>query len=101
MQAPVVTALLVSSGTWSAAGPRRGYGTIKAEEISYQQQTFKQWWGDELVMKFDDLPAEGKVARIACLTAGHDYPDRAGGTVNALYKYDRAFHRRPPTGDRV
>lgn len=91
MQAPVVSALLVLAALGQRSAPVR-YGTIQADEISYQKQAFKQWWGDDLVLKFDDLPTEGKVPAYRVPYAGHDYPDRAGGTVNALYKYDRAFH---------
>src|SRR4029079_11526209 len=70
-----------------------GHGPIKKDELEYQQQAFKQWWGDDLVLKLSDLPAEGKVPEYRVPYAGHDYPDRAGGTINALVKYDQAFHR--------
>ena len=91
MQAPVVSALLVLAALGQRSAPTRN-GAIKADEISYQQQAFKQWWGDDLVLKFDDLPAEGKVGANRIPYSGHDYPDKAGGTVNALSKYDRAFN---------
>jgi len=70
-----------------------GHGPIKKDELEYQQQAFKQWWGDDLVVKLADLPAEGKVPDFRLPYAGHDYPDRAGGTMNALSKYDQAFYR--------
>src|SRR5262245_59853460 len=73
-----------------------GYGPIKKDEVEYQQQAFKQWWGDDLVLKLADLPVEGKVPDFRVPYAGHDYPDRAGGTINALVKYDQAFHRGRP-----
>lgn len=93
MQAPVISALLVLAALGQRNVPvRSGYGTIQADEVSYQKQAFKQWWGDDLVMKFDDLPVEGKVADSRVPYSGHDYPDRAGGTINSLSKYDRAFH---------
>jgi len=73
-----------------------GHGPIKKDELEYQQQAFRQWWGDELAVKLADLPAEGKVPDFRLPYAGHDYPDRAGGTINALYKYDQAFNRGRP-----
>src|SRR5437868_3466272 len=73
-----------------------GHGPIKKDELEYQQQAFKQWWGDELLLKLADLPADGKVPDFRLPYSGHDYPDRAGGTMNVLYKYDQAFHRGRP-----
>jgi hypothetical protein len=72
------------------------YSVIKPDELAYQQQAFKQWWDDDLVLKLDDLPAEGKVPSYRIPYSGHDYPDRAGGTMNALSKYDRAFNGGRP-----
>jgi hypothetical protein len=95
MQVPVVSALLVLAALGQRNAPLRS-GAIQADEISYQQQTFQQWWGDELVLKLDNLPAEGKVPDFRMPYSGHDYPDRAGGTVSALLKYDRAFHGGRP-----
>ena len=69
------------------------YGTIREDELKYQKEIFQHWWGQELAMKLADLPVEGKVPDYRVPYAGHDYPDRLGGTVNALYKYDRAFNR--------
>jgi len=117
MSVPVVSVLLVTSSLAQIFGPRFnegprfydgpqrwgqqarpqpqffGHGPIKKDELEYQQQTFKQWWGDELAMKLADLPAEGAVPEYRTPYAGHDYPDRAGGTVMAMWKYDQAFHR--------
>src|SRR5262245_33163871 len=70
-----------------------GHGPIKNDELEYQQQAFKQWWGDDLNLKLADLPAEGKVPDYRLPYAGHDYPDRAGGTIASLFKYDQAFNR--------
>jgi len=92
MSAYVISALLAAS-TLSQYGPQRSYSTIKKDELEYQQQAFKQWWDDDLVLKLADLPAEGKVPDFRMPYAGHDYPDRGGGTLQAMYKYDRAFHR--------
>ena len=69
------------------------YGTIREDERKYQQEVFQQWWGQELAFKLADLPAEGKVPEFRVPYAGHDYPDRMGGTVAAMSKYDRAFNR--------
>jgi hypothetical protein len=69
------------------------HGSARKDELDQQKQSFKQWWGDEFVTKLVDLPAEGKVPEFRVPYAGHDYPDRAGGTINSLFKYDQAFHR--------
>ena len=95
MPASLVPALLVIAALGQRPYPTRG-GAIQAEEVSYQQQAFKQWWGDELVFKLDDLPAEAKVPDFRVPYSGHDYPDKAGGTVVAMMKYDQAFHSGRP-----
>src|SRR5262245_16706295 len=94
MQAGVAL-LLVSVSLAQYGPPQRvySYGAIRKDELEQQQTAFKQWWGDELVMKLADLPAEGKVPEFRVPYSGHDYPDRAGGTIFALSKYDQAFHR--------
>jgi len=68
-------------------------GAIKQEEIDYQSQNFKQWWDTDLVWKFDDLPEKGGVQKFRIPYSGFDYPDRGGGTMAVLRKYDRAFNR--------
>jgi hypothetical protein len=111
MHATVVSVLLVSAslsqipryaqprpGQPRNAQPRvqerfYGHGPVQKEELEQQQEAFKHWWGDELVVKLSDLPTEGKVPDFRVPYCGHDYPDRAGGTINALFKYDQAFHR--------
>jgi hypothetical protein len=94
MQAGVAL-LLVSVSLAQYGPPQRfyGHGGIRKDELEQQQQLFKQWWGDDLVMKLADLPAEGKVPEYRVPYSGHDYPDRAGGTIVSLSKYDQAFHR--------
>src|SRR5688500_7140563 len=84
-------ALIVLATLAQPSAPSRP-GTVQGDEIAYQQQAFKQWWGDELVLNLDDLPKEGKVPSFRAPYSGHDYPDRAGGTVVAMSKYDRAFN---------
>jgi hypothetical protein len=69
------------------------YGTIREDERKYQLESFEHWWGQPLSFKLADLPAEGKVPEFRVPYAGHDYPDRAGGTTVAMRKYDRAFNR--------
>ncbi len=70
-----------------------GYGTIRKDELDYQKEQFQHWWGTELNYKLAELPVEGKVPDFRVPYAGHDYPDRAGGTFVAMSKYDRAFNR--------
>jgi Transglutaminase elicitor len=99
MSAYVFSAILAASVV-AQAGPQRASGTIQKDELEYQQQAFKQWWNDELVLRLADLPAEGKVPDFRMPYAGHDYPDRGGGTLNAMHKYDQAFHRgRSPAAE--
>ncbi len=69
------------------------YGTIREDERKYQVESFEHWWGQPLSFTLADLPVEGKVPEFRVPYAGHDYPDRGGGTTNAMHKYDRAFHR--------
>jgi hypothetical protein len=70
------------------------YGTIRKDELDYQKESFQHWWGTELNFTLAALPTEGKVPDFRVPYAGHDYPDRGGGTVMAMQKYDRAFNRR-------
>lgn len=66
--------------------------SIKQEEVDYQNEVFLRWWESDLAWKFDDLPLEGQVPDYRVPYSGHDYPDRAGGTIDVLRKYDRAFN---------
>lgn len=66
---------------------------IHDEESSYQSEAYRKWWGQELTWRFDDLPSGGGVPEPRVPYSGHDYPDRAGGTIAVLQKYDFAFHR--------
>jgi Transglutaminase elicitor len=95
MQASFVSALVVLAALGQRPYQNRG-GTIQPDEVKYQQQTFKQWWGNDEVTKLDDLPAEGKVPDFRLPYSGHDYPDKAGGTVAVMSKYDQAFHGGRP-----
>jgi Transglutaminase elicitor len=71
--------------------------SIKKVEIDYQNEVFLRWWETDLTWTFADLPSDGMVPDYRIPYTGHDYPDRAGGTIDVLRKYDRAF--RP--GERV
>ncbi|MCG8584227.1 MAG: hypothetical protein MI757_05895, partial [Pirellulales bacterium] len=66
---------------------------VKKEERDYQNDTFKHWWETDLVWKFEDLPTQGVVPKYRVPYSGHDYPDRSGGTMHAMRKYDAAFNR--------
>lgn len=91
MSSTVLTLVLFVAATGQVAPSNRA-GTVRADELTYQQNAYKQWWGSELVVKLDDLPTVGQVASFRVPYSGHDYPDLRGGTTNALVKYDRAFH---------
>jgi hypothetical protein len=91
MSALLPLALLVTAT--GQIGTSQRPGTIRKDELEYQQEAFQHWWGQPLNLKLADLPAEGKVPDFRVPYAGHDYPDRGGGTVVALMKYDRAFNR--------
>ena len=90
----MVLSLVVAVAT---AGQIGSYGRIpgemKKDEFDYQKQAFNHWWGQDLETKLSKLPTEGKVPDYRVPYSGHDYPDMRGGTIQALYKYDQAFHR--------
>lgn len=71
-------------------------GAIKPEEVKYQSQAFEQWWGTALEWRFDELPEKGSVPDYRVPYSGHDYPDKEGGVVRPLRKYDLAFHGGRP-----
>ena len=98
MQAAVVSVFLVSASLAQYGPPQRyyGHGPARKDEIEQQQKAFKHWWGDELAMKLSDLPKEGRGPDFRVPYSGHDYPDLSGGTLNAMFKYDQAFHRYQP-----
>jgi hypothetical protein len=65
---------------------------IDTEEREYQDENFQRWWSSDFVWTFDDLPPTGNVPAYRIPWSGHDYPDSAGGTIEVMRKYDRAFH---------
>src|SRR5436853_5222216 len=72
--APMTTStltLLACLAISQTAAPRRA-PTFETE-LDYQKQTFKQWWGNDLVTKLDDLPVEGAVPGFRTPYSGHDY----------------------------
>jgi hypothetical protein len=89
---------IVLSVTQPSAPPPRQAPTFESE-LEYQKQAFKQWWGNDLVTKLADLPTEGATPGFRTPYSGHDYPDRGGGTLGAMRKYDAAFNRGTPATD--
>jgi hypothetical protein len=87
-----MTPLLLAIGL-VISSPAQGTVAIAAEEVSYQSEAYQRWWGQELVWRFDDLPTKGGVLQNRIPYSGHDYPDRSGGTVATMQKYDIAFHQ--------
>ena len=78
---------------WSRPVRAASNRPIPARELEYQQQAYEQWWGTKLERHLEQLPAKGDVPEYRVPYSGHDYPDRGGGTVAAMRKYDAAFHR--------
>ena len=86
------TTLLLAIIVSAPAQASESSGAIKQEEIDYQNQNFQQWWDTDLVWKFDELPTKGGVPKYRVPYSGYDYPDRGGGTLEVMRKYDLAFH---------
>jgi hypothetical protein len=80
------SALLVAIalGTLGASIPQKAAET--------QDTTFETYWGTEFVWKFDELPSQGTLPNYRVPYSGYIYPDRQGGTIEALTKYDQAFN---------
>jgi hypothetical protein len=83
---------IVAAMTMQTATAPRGF----AAELRYQQEAFRLWWETELEIRADMLPDQGSVPDFRVPYSGHDYPDRAGGTMAALRKYDLAFNGGRP-----
>lgn len=98
MSSAALSLLLLTAAAGQVAN--NSSGTMKPDELKYQQQVFKQWWEQDLVLKFADLPVDGKTPDFRIPYSGHDYPDKSGGTIAAMRKYDDAFHGgRPMAAD--
>ncbi len=65
---------------------------IPSSEVERQNATFQQLWQQDFDWKFDDLPLSGGVDSVRIPYSGYIYPDKQGGTVDPLKKYDRAFN---------
>lgn len=89
MTASALGLLLVVSATSQVVYP----GAIPAQELKQQQEAYKQLWDEDLIVRLDKLPATGTVPDYRIPYSGHDYPDKTGGTLAVMAKYDRAFHR--------
>ena len=81
------TSALVVAVTVSSMG-----ASIPESVAARQNEVFQQYWGTEFVWKFDELPAKSSVPEFRVPYSGYIYPDTAGGTRNAMRKYDRAFN---------
>jgi hypothetical protein len=68
-------------------------GAIASQELREQKETYKRLWDADLIVRLDDLPKTGSAPDYRIPYSGHDYPDKSGGTLAAMAKYDKAFHR--------
>ena len=83
----VVCLLLVSCGLASAS-------PISKEEVDEVNEIHERWWGKQLVWRYADLPKSGSVDGQRMPWSGHIYPDRSGGCIQVLRRYDAAFNGR-------
>ena len=80
----------------SCVAPVLADGPIQPQEVRDQNERFEQLWQDKLEWRFSELPTKGNVPKFRMPYSGAIYPDRAGGTLHVMEKYDRAFHRGQP-----
>lgn len=70
-----------------------GFGAVTPKPVvEKQNRVFDQYWGTDFEWRFAELPTSGTVPNFRVPYSGYIYPDRAGGTEDALRKYDLAFH---------
>jgi len=70
-----------------------GFGAVTPKlVVEKQNRVFEQYWGTDFEWKFEELPTAGTVPNFRVPYSGYIYPDRGGGTVDAMRKYDLAFH---------
>ncbi len=67
--------------------------SIPDKVVQTQDESFQNYWGEDFVWTFDDLPTKGSVPKHRVPYSGFIYPDRSGGTASAMHKYDLAYHR--------
>lgn len=70
---------------------------IQKKELEDLKETHTKLWNEDLLTRFSDLPTSGTVPDFRVPYSGHDYPDKVGGTVAPLMKYDRAFNIGKPS----
>lgn len=98
MTSSVVGLLLVLSSVSQvvySSRDSRDYGSpggIIGAELQEQKEVYQKLWGSDLVVNLAELPVSGSVPDFRVPYSGHDYPDKGGGTLNAMVKYDRAFY---------
>lgn len=91
MKSPVTTLSFTLLLTALASAPAWA-GYIARSEVKEQNEHFQQWWETKLEWKAEKLPVKGRVPSYRMPYAGYIYPDKAGGCINVLGKYDRAFN---------
>lgn len=88
MTSPLLIAALISA---SALGQN-----LNQDSYEQQNESFQRWWASDFEWRFDQLPLAAGVDEERAPYSGYIYPDTAGGTAAALYKYDQAFNRGTP-----
>ena len=91
MHTRALTLALLLAAIGLSAGPASAT-YLSRTDVKHQNAVFQQWWEDDFVWKFDDLPLKGKVESERMPYAGYIYPDKTGGCASPLRKYDRAFN---------
>jgi hypothetical protein len=79
---------LVAASTLGASIPKQA--------VDKQNEVFQRLWGTSFEWKYDALPETGTVPNFRVPYSGYIYPDKGGGTANALRKYDYAFNGGRP-----
>jgi hypothetical protein len=90
------TCLVTLAIALSLSSVNQSSTAIKSEEKDYLDENFQRWWDSEFAWTFDELPTKGSVPKFRVPYSGHDYPDSAGGAIEVLRKYDRAFNGGRP-----
>jgi hypothetical protein len=76
---------------WVLTGVALGE-VVPSEDVELQNSTYQKLWETDFVWMFDDLPLKGGVPSERTPYSGYIYPDKQGGTIQSLRKYDRAFN---------